>query len=382
MAVDGLDPQQWAAVGTEDLLSKALPSAEGFSLCQQDWGRDFNILLTLKCPLSCAHCSVRSSPHRKELLSGEHLALLLRMMVEFKSVYPTARYLLTGGEPFLHREALGLISEAAADAGLAVGVETSGYWAASLKGARGFISKYPWISSYLISADVYHLPFLSPQVPINAWLVAKEAGCEAKIRLVVHADKTEEDRSLIRELRKVVPEQDLIEETISPVGRATEHLSENIFPRTDRVPAMPCPAEGPLVRETGRVDPCCSAISTLDNHPLILGHLAHDSAKDIFNRYESNALLHVIRLWGMPGLLELLRGSQVWDKVPKRFVENDTCFACYEIFKIREIALALEESAGGFRTRFEVAVGRAILLGEDALLERMGQEFRGGEIPS
>lgn len=136
------------------------------------------IFLTLKCPLSCAHCITNSAPDRKERMSPDLLERLLREL----SALGCARYVcLFGGEPYLEKELLRKGIELCLDLDLVPSSVTSGYWATTPESARKATEVFKGLGQLLISTDRYHLPFVSTEKT----LLAASAALEAKINTAI-----------------------------------------------------------------------------------------------------------------------------------------------------------------------------------------------------
>jgi pyruvate-formate lyase-activating enzyme len=336
------------------------------------WGEDINMRLTLKCPLECSHCSVDAGPDRLDQLkiSPEELDAFLKT---FHARFPNTRLVLTGGEPALHKKLFQALGGLASELELAVAVETSAFWAPNQEAADRYVANHAWIGTYYISWDLYHAPFLNAISPIVAYRAAVRAGKIAKVRTVVSHKHTPAEEELLATLREQVPDEDLEIELIVPVGRAVNLVAPTVRD-TRRVPLERCPAEGPHIRETGVVHPCCSGISTLSKHALTLGTIGLDSPDTILQKYDDNSLLHCLRLWGIPGMNSYLARYELARWAPVRFAEGDTCLACYDLFSQDGVDEAIAKMSHDLNFRFEVAVGRALLLGEEHSLKLLEAE--------
>jgi len=105
---------------TRPVVSRGLAHSCFFRSAASGDGRKALVQITERCNLHCAHCFVSSTRHGADMtletIAGSVLPRLKRARVE--------RLTLTGGEPFVHPEIVG-ICEAATAEGFAVGVCTN-----------------------------------------------------------------------------------------------------------------------------------------------------------------------------------------------------------------------------------------------------------------
>jgi organic radical activating enzyme len=133
------------------------------------------ILVTMKCPLECAHCGIESSPRREEILDRELIVSRLREIGEQGKIQ---QLIITGGEPFAVRPLLHAILEVALEYDIYTYVQSSGFWASSRERAIATLTQLPRITHLGISADEYHESF----VPLQYVKNALEAAIECDIR--------------------------------------------------------------------------------------------------------------------------------------------------------------------------------------------------------
>ena len=84
-----------------------------------------SFMLTLQCPLKCAHCITDSRPDRHEVLDEAFLERTIKQAAESGAKYIS----FTGGDPFAFLHKLRFCSDVASSVGLQITVATSAFWA-------------------------------------------------------------------------------------------------------------------------------------------------------------------------------------------------------------------------------------------------------------
>lgn len=137
------------------------------------------INFTLTCNLSCAHCIVESSPHRKERLSLPEVRTALLAGRDDGKKHVT----FSGGEVFLFAKEVCELVAFARDLGYAVDVETNAYWARDEKTARARLAPFveAGISGMALSADAYHAEHFPVDRTIQAAKTGREYGLLVEI---------------------------------------------------------------------------------------------------------------------------------------------------------------------------------------------------------
>jgi hypothetical protein len=137
------------------------------------------INFTLTCNISCAHCIVESSPHRKERLSLEEVDAALR----FGQRHDKRHVTFSGGEVFLFPEQVCRAVARARELGYAVDVESNGFWARSEAIARAKLQPFvdAGIGGLSVSSDAYHVAFFPVDRTILAVRAARSFGLVTEI---------------------------------------------------------------------------------------------------------------------------------------------------------------------------------------------------------
>ena len=325
--------------GSYNSPSKCFSSEEWFEVenliknNQINWGNEFGISITNQCPLECAHC-VRSSESKNnsDKISFKKFKQVINELIEMQTTIKTIR--LTGGEPFLIPEKLKLVSEAVEKSEMEASVVTSAFWAKDSMTANKIIEKFPGISEYCISADIFHQKY----VPFNQIKIVIRAlkNHSKKIRLQMTQNKTpsDEERALMEGIKSLVDKEIKLRIIdIAYGGRAKLNFDKTQFNFSKDFSKFPCMAKIPVLLENGSVIPCCSLLFNVKNsHPLYLGDIFHNSIREIYENASRNALFQHIRLWGFSELIPLIKNSEYSDRLPDSFIEDYPCHICSSLF--------------------------------------------------
>jgi hypothetical protein len=101
---------------------------------------------------------------------------------------------------------------------------------------------------------------------------------------------------------------------------------------------------------------------------LFLGNLKKESLAALFDRSETNIILHAIRTFGPRVLVNLLLESRYAHLLPRQYVEDATCDVCFRLFSSRHIVEALTSLIADPEFINNVAYGRNYFLGEKEML--------------
>lgn len=321
---------------------------------QKKYGTLLAFSITNSCPLKCEHCIVDANSVNDEL-TVESLEKCLEDLIYYE---PINQISVTGGEPFYVPDKLKIFSEFCQKSNIELGVVTSAYWASDYEKAMKTIEQYPGIKDYCISTDKYHVKFVPLANIKNAYLAAKALNKSVKIRISGENEDTVKAHEVLKSVYNIVSDpKDVTFQRIIPFGRAKENCKKH-FKFVDKPFALPCCTNAPVVTERGIVEPCCGGIISLKgNHPLVLGDVRTDDLNTILNRAKSKWLLNYIRLWGFTGLINEIEKSDIKDKLPRLYLENDVCTTCCQLFADKEISDFLDNLSQSLEFRLKVAYG-------------------------
>ncbi|MEV7008509.1 radical SAM protein [Streptosporangium sp. NPDC051022] len=239
---------------------------------RRERGRSALLLVTDRCPVGCAHCSVDSRADGPRIT--DHA--LLEEMVEGLCADERLRVVgVSGGEPFVERRGLGYAARRVHESGKALVPYTSGYWGSAGE-PPGWIRAVLRLSACVVlGTDAHHaLPRETVAAAVRAvaaegtWLVAQVLDDPAQVETAegVLAEALGEHWRDLAEIHRVRP---------LPYGRAS-----GLFPRGPRVPGARLGRCGivnsPTVRYDGRISACCNENVIMGAGPPDLHRLARD----------------------------------------------------------------------------------------------------------
>jgi pyruvate-formate lyase-activating enzyme len=329
-------------------------------------------LLTLACPLSCEHCIVNAGPDKG------HTTMPLEVAQWYGSQMPELydrgiRLLsLTGGEPFLARQQLSVMSNAGADAGMECGVVTAAHWATSPKRAKALVAAFPNLHTWDISIDSYHLDYLPFERVRTAYAAVKEAGRRAIIRFTFHEPFTVQDQKTMEILDSFADPDDVISSRLRSTGRASGQPISESFDGTTFV--KPCLTKGLVIRYDGSMSPCCINLVEERRHPFQLGDPLTKRLRDIHAEYLTHPLLQMIRVLGFGEIVSWLKRAGLESVLPDKMPE-DVCDVCPHIMTNAIAANLAAELCSQPETRLKIAVLADRVLGEPEMLNRTIREL-------
>jgi organic radical activating enzyme len=330
-------------------------------------------MLTYKCTISCPHCIVEAGPKRRKEMGLEEALDWIRQVSSYRNKYILSLG-LTGGEPFYDLDRLEVISSHARRLGLFVTTVTNAFWAPTRTRALEVLQRMKGIQMISLSTDAHHLK----QIPIenikNAAWAARETGHLYDLAICTDS-KTDPSFLRLEEALRTSGEAEHMKVTVTaPVGRA-QNLMGHLNFATESVPARGgCVlASSPLVFPNGKVIGCTGAFVALPpTHPMLLGDLRQESLETILDRSESNPYVHAARLWGPYGLSVILREHGFGNLLPREYIKDCPCDACFKLFTDRRLVKALDAIMWDDEMLKLVACGRAAYLDEPAMAQRLG----------
>lgn len=332
--------------------------------------RNVGLLLTYHCQASCAHCILRAGPNRHEEVSIEDARDWIRQIAAYRNGYVYVLS-LTGGEPFSNLKLLREVMEFAAKNKLYISVVTNGFWATERDKAKRLLQSLPEICALSISTDLYHQKFVPFENVKNAIWAAKECNIPFYVSVVTDNQADSDYQRVHNELLKLAdPKKIRIGITI-PVGRAADIKDELKY----SLSSEPCPevcqaSSSPCIFPDGRVYGCIGPLFDLkEQQPLYLGNLREHSMAEIFDRSETNAILHALRLWGPARFISWLQEAGLGNHLPTTFVSGDICQTCYTILSDPAVRERLHQLEQNPEFRRKVAYGRLYHLKETGMLE-------------
>lgn len=332
--------------------------------------RNIGLVVTYKCQVTCPHCIIEASPHRKEKMLLNDALNWIRQIANYRNGYIKVLS-LTGGEPFYNMENLKKIATFGEKHGLIVSVVTNAFWAFTREKAVNILKKIPAIKMLAISTDVYHQKSIPFRRVKNAILAANECDIPYNIAVCTENENEIEYKKILNKLQEITETDTITTAVTFPAGRALKKLGELKHHMTKDPPISACSAgSSPIIFPDGRVIACIGPVIELSiSHPLVLGTLREKSLHKILDDAELNPILHAIRIWGPKKLISLIQGAGLKHYLPEKYIKNSVCNACYNLMSCNKIIEFLTQLANDFDFKKKVAYARVYYLNEPKMLE-------------
>ncbi len=269
------------------------------------------LMLTRKCNMSCAHCSVESGPKIKGEPDAEELLKALRAAHSdgVRSV------LLTGGEPMLRESVVLALLHQAQQLGMATALSSNGFWGKTPERARATVARLQeaGLSLMTISYDRYHADYQGAQPAVN---IARAAG-EAKMPVNISVTRTveEDDLDAIVAPFEATPNANLRFYDVQPIGRARDFEQTTLRGETGGF-CNACTA--PALTDDGRLTACNGpSYFSKTGSPLVPGSTRDETLQTLLKRHREDVILEAIRTQGPQWLaneLETLPGFENWQR--------------------------------------------------------------------
>ena len=284
------------------------------------------IMLTRRCNMECAHCSVESGP--KAGTEGPTLSDLLEA-VRSAAASGVNSVNVTGGEPMLReREALEVLRECRR-LGVATRMTTNGFWGRTPERARRTLTALieAGIGGMTVSYDRFHAAFQGPDPIVNIARAAAALDFRLEVNVTRLADD-EEIEELVAPFAGL-PGVRLRFYDVQPVG-AARHLAG--VPLRSEVEGF-CNACGvPALTDDGRLTACNGPSYFLPpGNPLAIGSLAETPLGELIARHREDPILEAIRTEGPAGLRDALKEIPEFESFEFRDGYSGMCELCHHI---------------------------------------------------
>jgi len=332
--------------------------------------RNIGLIVTYKCQVACPHCIIEAGPHRKEEMMLHDALEWIKQIAKYRNGYIKVLS-LTGGEPFYDIEKLKKLVIFGKENGLIVSVVTNAFWAYTPKEAVKILQELSAIKMLAISADVYHQEAIPFKRVKNAILAAKECGIPYNIHICTENENNEGYKEILNKLLELTEIDNINTAVTFPAGRALKKIGLLRYQTTDDPPLSACSAaSSPIIFPDGRVIACIGPVIDLSSsHPLLLGNLHENSLNKILDKSELNPILHAIRIWGPRKLISIIKEAGLTQYLPKRYIKNSVCNACYHLMSSGKIVKFLTQLAEGREFKQKIAYARVYYLKEPKMAE-------------
>ncbi len=288
-------------------------------------GRMAGIVLTDRCPVGCAHCSVSAlmedaGPEVNPRLV-EHVEQLAAQ-AELEVVF------ITGGDPFVHLDELDAAIGALARAGKRVVVHTSGYWGSD----EDVVARAPALlaqtSTLVLGIDLYHRKGVSDDALTSAIALAVRAGCWVVAQVIVGSDQPDHRGYAVRMLEAALGSgwsayAEIDENPPLQQGRATKL---DRFRRPPRAAGRCTVVNRRMLRFDGEVTACCNeAVLQGGGPPGLRRPIGDGGVDDALAQLAGDPLVRLVHALPTGAAYELVSG--VAGAEPGSI--SGTCDACW-----------------------------------------------------
>jgi organic radical activating enzyme len=331
---------------------------------------NIGLMLTYKCTIACPHCIVKAGPDRKEEMTLESAIKWLDQMRAFRDGF-VCGVSLTGGEPFYNLQLMLNIADYAHKLGFIVSVVSNAYWASSKEEALRILKLCSSIQMISVSTDIPHqksIPFVYVK---NAIWAAKKTGKLYNIAVATENEESPDFLNLMDNLLEITDKEYINTAIILPVGRAEKAEINANYNLSSEPPNAACTmASFPVIFPNGNIIACIGPPITLPEHnPLFLGNLHLENITEIFERAESNFILHTIRTFGPKALVDLIKENGYESLLPDNYIDEAICDICFKLFSNKTICDLLEELIkNDEKFRLKTAFGRQYYLNESEMV--------------
>jgi len=254
--------------------------------------------ITMRCPLSCAHCCTSS-----DLESEQHdESGFITLAQSFKGHQPPELLLLTGGEPLLRPALVERLADLAHEAGTRVALLSGMFFARKNQTPSSITRALDKVDHFTASLDAYHEEEVSREAVFRVLEERLALGQSVSLQVTGLGPKDPYLIDLAEDIRHRFNDQvPALFGAVGAQGRAEDWVSLPTRLADTATAAAPCTmASWPVVNCEGQVLACCNqkVIDGPAPQHLTLGTAGKDPWPMIRQRAERSEALRVIRTTG------------------------------------------------------------------------------------
>ncbi|MET9622711.1 radical SAM protein [Streptomyces sp. NPDC006464] len=226
------------------------------------------LFITDRCPVGCAHCSVDSRPDSPKVTDLR----LLTEIVDQLCIDPALSMVgISGGEPFVERRALSMVTRRLAEVRKSAVIYTSGIWAKSPDPPRWIAEVLERTAAVYLSTDAFHEKGTGAGTFVNAARIIAQHNVPIIVQVVDADGMLQRAEELLtvafgrawRRLAETVATRGL------PRGRGSTIYAWG--PNTPARSMGTCDSvTSPVIRYDGRVTACCNETVIIGGGPKTL----------------------------------------------------------------------------------------------------------------
>ena len=294
------------------------------------------IMLTRRCNMACAHCSVESGPKAGE--KGPPLEDLLGS-VRAAAEAGVKAVIVTGGEPMLRERAAIEVVRECRRLGLGTRIATNGFWGRTPERARRTLGALvdAGLDALTVSYDRFHAAFQGPEPVVHIARAAAELCFFVDVNVTRLADDAEIE-ALVAPFADL-PYVRLRFYDVQPVGAARQIEGAAFRSEVEGF----CSACGiPALTDDGRLTACNGPSYFLPpGNPLAVGSLTESPLGALLARHREDPILDTIRTEGPAGLRDALLRIPQFAEFPFRESYSGMCDLCHHITSTPDAVAAL-----------------------------------------
>ena len=317
--------------------------------------RAASVMLTRRCNMSCAHCSVESGPKIRAEPSDAELIATVNSVADagLRAIQ------FTGGEPMIREKILLEMLRLAKKRGLACTISSNGFWGKNPATAWRKVRtlKRAGLDRITISYDRYHAEFQGPEPALNIARAAEWYDLPFNLNITRVASDPE-----IAGLIAPFEKRHLLKMRfydVQVIGRARQLP---IAEMRGEVSGFCNACSAPAITDDGRVTACNGPAYFLESSsPLIVGTLHERPLTELIERHNDDPILETIRRAGPERLLRELEDAGVARDLGIRRQHAGICDLCIDINSNPAAVRVLRERFGSSRYQAELTARRMVI---------------------
>lgn len=318
------------------------------------------LMVTRRCNMACAHCSVDSGPR----VRGQPSEAELERLVGEAADAGVRGILFTGGEPMLRERLVLRLMSMAKKRGLTSALSTNGFWGSTLPAARRKLSdlRRAGLGLCTLSYDRYHAEYQGPEAGRNILRAAAELGVPMNVNVTRVADDSEIS-DLIRPFETSRHAKIRLYD-VQPVGRARDLPVSSLRTESDGSCQS---ASLPAITDDGRLTACNGpSYFQPSTSSLNVGSLSESSLETLLKRHRDDPILQTIRIFGPARLRRELSSISGFENFAWKDSYAGLCDLCTHINSNPDASVALRQRLSSPELTAERTARRLVMDGVSA----------------
>jgi len=313
------------------------------------------LMLTRRCNMTCAHCSVQSGPKIRTEPADAEILDFLRSAIDAGVTWLQ----ITGGEPMMREKLVFDIIRMSKRRSVVTTMSSNGFWGRKPASAWRKVGqlKRLGLSRLTISYDRYHAEFQGAEPALNIARAAEWFDLPVSINVTRVANDPE--LAAIVQPFETKPQLRMRFYDVQTIGRARELPKAELRAETSGF----CSAcNVPALTDDGRMTACNGPPYFEDPaSPLVIGSVHETPIEELLSKHASDPILETIRRWGPERLLSELNECGGAEKFGIRPTHAGICDLCIDINSKPEAVAVLRERLSAEKHRAELLARRIVI---------------------